>query len=88
MTKVGSSRISRLETQNLKHLTKMATNSPLERIKKNAEAAQHTIDVLKNELNVINREYNNILAKQLKEENMRLLVAVEEAKRDLIQLRN
>ncbi|XP_076256070.1 aaRS-interacting multifunctional protein 1 isoform X2 [Rhynchophorus ferrugineus] len=60
--------------------------STIERIKENAEMAKATIGLLKNELNVITNEYNHILARQLREENARLIAAVEEAKKKLIFL--
>ncbi|RZC35490.1 aminoacyl tRNA synthase complex-interacting multifunctional protein 1, partial [Asbolus verrucosus] len=68
---------------NLRNLLKM---SSIERIKQNAEVAKQTIQELKSELNFLNNEYNNMLAKELLEENTRLLAAVEEARSRLIQL--
>ncbi|KAF7268221.1 hypothetical protein GWI33_018680 [Rhynchophorus ferrugineus] len=65
---------------------KMPGLSTIERIKENAEMAKATIGLLKNELNVITNEYNHILARQLREENARLIAAVEEAKKKLIFL--
>jgi len=62
----------------------MSSKSSIERIKQNAQLAKQTIDELKSELNVLNREYNVILTKQLQEENAKLLAAVEEAKKKLI----
>lgn len=64
----------------------MPEKSSIERIKENAQVAKDTIDSLKTELNIINKEYNNILARQLREENAKLTAAVEEAKKKLIQL--
>ncbi|XP_044262760.1 aminoacyl tRNA synthase complex-interacting multifunctional protein 1 isoform X2 [Tribolium madens] len=60
--------------------------SSIERIKQNADLAKQTIQELKNELNFLNNEYNNILARELREENARLLAAVEEAKAHLVKL--
>ncbi|EFA12886.1 aminoacyl tRNA synthase complex-interacting multifunctional protein 1 isoform X2 [Tribolium castaneum] len=60
--------------------------SSIERIKQNADLAKQTIQELKNELNFLNKEYNNILARELREENARLLAAVEEAKAHLVKL--
>ncbi|CAG9768782.1 unnamed protein product [Ceutorhynchus assimilis] len=64
----------------------MTEKASIERVKANAQLAKDTINSLKNELGFINREYNNILAMQLKEENAKLQAAVEQAKIKLIEL--
>ncbi|KAL1491949.1 hypothetical protein ABEB36_012464 [Hypothenemus hampei] len=64
----------------------MSGKSSIERIKENAQTMRDTINSLKNELTVINKEYNNMLAEQLRQENAKLLAATEEAKRKLVQL--
>ncbi|XP_072380254.1 aminoacyl tRNA synthase complex-interacting multifunctional protein 1 [Diabrotica undecimpunctata] len=64
----------------------MSGKGTMERIKQNAQLAKQTIDELKNELNIINNEYNTLLSRQLQEENAKLLAAVEDAKKKLIQL--
>ncbi|KAJ8985065.1 hypothetical protein NQ317_019748 [Molorchus minor] len=63
----------------------MSGNTAMERIKRNATTVQQTIDDLKIELDIINKEYNKLLTKQLQEENARLILAVEKAKKDLIE---
>ncbi|KAH1022809.1 aminoacyl tRNA synthase complex-interacting multifunctional protein 1 isoform X1 [Dendroctonus ponderosae] len=65
---------------------RMSEGSSMDRIKRNAQEAKETIEALKTELGVINRDYNSILAKQLKEENARLQAAVDEARKKLIGL--
>lgn len=64
----------------------MSGKEAIQRIKQNAEVAKQTIDELKNELNILNNEYNAILTRQLQEENAKLIAAVEGAKNKLIQL--
>ncbi|XP_066256792.1 aminoacyl tRNA synthase complex-interacting multifunctional protein 1 isoform X2 [Euwallacea similis] len=64
----------------------MSEAPSIEKIKRNAQEAKDTITSLKNELHFINKEYNNILVRQLKEENAKLLIAVEEAKKKIVQL--
>ncbi|VEN48140.1 unnamed protein product, partial [Callosobruchus maculatus] len=60
--------------------------SALEQVKHNTEVAKQTIDAVKNELAIINERYNSMLAEQLRTENAALQLAVEEAKKKLIQL--
>ncbi|VEN51202.1 unnamed protein product [Callosobruchus maculatus] len=60
--------------------------SALEQVKHNTEVAKQTIDAGKNELAIINERYNSMLAEQLRTENAALQLAVEEAKKKLIQL--
>ncbi|KAG5882501.1 hypothetical protein JTB14_008474 [Gonioctena quinquepunctata] len=64
----------------------MSGKAAMERVKQNTVIAKQTIIELKSELDIINKEYNIILTKQLQEENAKLLVAVEEAKKKLISL--
>ncbi|XP_050499088.1 aminoacyl tRNA synthase complex-interacting multifunctional protein 1 isoform X2 [Diabrotica virgifera virgifera] len=64
----------------------MSGKGTMERIKQNAQLAKQTIEELKNELNIINNEYNTLLSRQLQEENAKLLAAVEDAKKKLIKL--
>ncbi|XP_018576697.1 aminoacyl tRNA synthase complex-interacting multifunctional protein 1 [Anoplophora glabripennis] len=71
---------------NAKLVTRMAGKSAMERVKANAEVAKRTIDELKNELSFIHKEYNNMLAQQLREENARLSAAVQEAMKTLVEL--
>ncbi|XP_057651556.1 aminoacyl tRNA synthase complex-interacting multifunctional protein 1 [Diorhabda carinulata] len=65
---------------------RMSGKEAIQRIKQNAQVAKQTIDELKNELNILNNEYNAILTRQLQEENSKLVAAVEDAKNKLIQL--
>ncbi|XP_017768970.1 PREDICTED: aminoacyl tRNA synthase complex-interacting multifunctional protein 1 [Nicrophorus vespilloides] len=58
----------------------------METVKQNAEIAKQTISALKSELSVLNNEYNVLRAQQLREENAKLLAAVEMAKKRLISL--
>ncbi|CAH0553722.1 unnamed protein product [Brassicogethes aeneus] len=67
-------------------ILKMSGKSSIEQVKANANLAKNTIEELKNELKIINNEYNNILARELLEENARLIQAVEEAKKHLVNL--
>ncbi|KAI4457832.1 trna-aminoacylation cofactor arc1 family member [Holotrichia oblita] len=64
----------------------MASKITIESVKHNTEIAKRTIVELRNELNNISAEYNNIRAEQLRAENAKLLEAVEEAKKKLVDL--
>lgn len=58
----------------------------LENIKTNTIIIKDSINNIKSELNVVTAEYKKLLARQLREENAKLLQAVEDAKNRLIQL--
>ncbi|XP_050314016.1 aminoacyl tRNA synthase complex-interacting multifunctional protein 1 [Anthonomus grandis grandis] len=64
----------------------MSGKTPLKRIQENTQIAQNTISILKSELTYINKEYTKMLAEQLRQENARLMAAMEDAKRRLIAL--
>ncbi|KRT78728.1 hypothetical protein AMK59_8315 [Oryctes borbonicus] len=65
---------------------KMTSKLTIETVKQNAEVAKRTIVELRNELNNLNAEYNNLRAEQLREENAKLLIAVEQARKNLVDL--
>ncbi|GJQ74823.1 hypothetical protein Trydic_g21660 [Trypoxylus dichotomus] len=64
----------------------MTSKVSIETVKQNTEIAKRTIIELKNELNNLNAEYNNLRAEQLREENAKLLIAVDQARKKLIDL--
>ncbi|XP_074033225.1 aaRS-interacting multifunctional protein 1 [Leptinotarsa decemlineata] len=70
----------------LRYLINMSSKVAIERVKQNTILAKKTINELKSELEIINKEYNLLLSKQLQEENAKLIAAVEEAKKKLVHL--
>ncbi|KAK5649922.1 hypothetical protein RI129_000951 [Pyrocoelia pectoralis] len=64
----------------------MSSKVALENVKRHANEAQKTITELKNELQIITETYNALRCRQLREENEKLLLAVEAAKKNLINL--
>ncbi|CAG9857378.1 unnamed protein product [Phyllotreta striolata] len=65
---------------------RMSSTPALERAKHNAQITKQTLHELTNEFNVLKREYNVLVAKQLRDENAKLSLAVENAKNKLVRL--
>ncbi|KAK5649931.1 hypothetical protein RI129_000960 [Pyrocoelia pectoralis] len=68
------------------NILNMSSKVALENVKRHANEAQKTITELKNELQIITETYNALRCRQLREENEKLLLAVEAAKKNLINL--
>ncbi|XP_031332703.1 aminoacyl tRNA synthase complex-interacting multifunctional protein 1-like [Photinus pyralis] len=72
--------------KNFFYLLNMSAKVSLENVKRQANEAQKTITQLKDELQIITEAYNTLRCHQLREENKKLLLAVEATKKNLVNL--